>query len=380
MATHLQQWRRAALGIAMVAALAACDGGTPQAEVPRTVLVVQPGKLGGGDVATAAFAGEVRALQESTLAFRVGGNLSRRLVDAGDHVRQGQVLAELDPGDQVQQANAARAQLAAAEADLARARGDLARYRKLLDGQLVSRSTYDAQLAAFRAAEGHANAARAQAAMAGNQAAYTRLRAPRDGVIASRQAEAGQVVAAGQPIFVMAGDSGREVAIDLPESHIRDFHTGQAAVVELWNAPGQRLPARIREIAAAADPQTRTYAARVALESPAGADVALGQSARVFIADSVHSDGLRVPLAAIQRGATGASSVWVLDAAQQVRLRPVQLGAFGEESVPVLSGVAAQDWVVAGGGHLLREGETVRAVDRGNRPVMAHAAPTKPAR
>ena len=359
---------------ALALGLSACGGGAPPAEAPRTVLVVQPGKPGAEGVAAAAFAGEVRAMQESTLAFRVGGNLARRLVDAGERVRQGQVLAELDPGDQSLQVNAARAELAAAEADLARARGDLARYRTLLDGQLVSRSTYDAQLAAFRAAEGRANAARAQAAMAGNQSAYTRLRAPRDGVIASRQAEAGQVVAAGQPIFAIAADSGREVAISLPESRIRDFHTGQPAAVELWNAPGQRLPARIREIAAAADPQTRTYAARVALEPAAADGVELGQSARVYIAEAAHDAGLRVPLAAVQRGGDGATSVWVVDANRALRLRQVALGPYGETMVPVLSGLGAQDWVVAGGGHLLREGETVRPVDRGNRPVLPTTA------
>ncbi len=364
---------------ALMLAVSGCGGGKPPAEAPRTVLVVQPGRTDG--VAAAAFAGEVRARQESALSFRVGGNLLRRLVDAGDHVRQGQVLAELDPGDAALQANAARAQAAAAEADLIRARGDLERYRKLLDGQLVSRSAYDAQLAAYRAAEGRTNAARAQAAVAGNQSAYTRLRAPRDGVIASRLAEAGQVVGAGQPVFMLAADSGREVAIDLPESRIRDFHTGQPAQVELWNAPGQRLAARIREIAAAADPQTRTYAARVALEGDAGAGVELGQSARVYVAGASNGEGLRVPLAAIQRGDDGHAGLWLLDAKQQVHLKPVKLGEYGAETVPVLSGVRAQDWVVAGGGHLLREGETVKAVDRSNRPVAVQAAlPAAPAR
>ena len=380
MSGYLGKWLPSMAAGVLLLGLSACAGDAPPAEAPRTVLVVQPGKPGADGVAAAAFAGEVRAMQESTLSFRVGGNLARRLVDAGEHVRQGQVLAELDPGDLSLQANAARAELAAAEADLARTRGDLARYRALLDGQLVSRSAYDAQLAAFRAAEGRANAARAQAAVAGNQSAYTRLRAPRDGVIASRMAEAGQVVAAGQPIFAMAADSGREVAISLPESRIRDFHTGQPAAVELWSAPGQRLPARIREIAAAADPQTRTYAARVALDADAGAVVELGQSARVYIAEAAHGSGLRLPLAAVQRGEGGATSVWVVDGNHALRSRPVTLGPYGEASVPVLSGVGAQDWVVAGGGHLLREGEIVRPVDRGNRPVALVAATTPAAR
>ena len=366
--------RAVLLGAVIAVTVVACGSGEKPEDARRTVLVVQPGNLAADGVA--AFAGEIHARQESALAFRVGGNLQRRLVDAGDEVRRGQVLAELDPGDQALQANAARAQLAAAEADLARIRGDLARYKKLVDQQLVSRSSYDAQLAAYKAAEGQANAARAQAAVAGNQADYTRLRAPRDGVVATRQAEAGQVVAAGQTIFTMAGDGGREVAIHFPESRIRDFQTGQPAMIELWSAPGQQLQGRIREIAAAADPQTRTYAARVALEGDADASVELGQSARVFILDARSGRGLRVPLAAVQGGTDGASSLWVVDDKGQVRQRAVTLGAFGEESVPVLSGLQADEWVVAGGGHLLREGENVRAVDRRNRPVAGQASAT----
>lgn len=336
--------------------LAACGDARPAPQALRTVLVVQPGATPG--MAGDAFAGEVHARQESPLAFRVGGNLVKRLVDAGTQVKQGQVLAELDPGD-------SRLQASAAQAEMERLGGDLARYRKLLAQNMVSQSAFDAQQAAYRAA-------RAQYELARNQSSYSSLRAPRDGVIASRQAEAGQVVAAGQPVFVLAAGGDREVAIDLPEARIRDFHTGQAAIVELWNAPGRHLPGTLREIAATADPQTRTYAARVALQGDAAAQVALGSSARVFIAGPAAGAGLRLPLAAVQRGAAGAA-VWVVDAGNVAHSRAVRLGGYAEDSVPLLAGVKAGEWVVAGGGHLLREGEKVAPVDRRNRPVVVQA-------
>lgn len=361
--------RGASLGLtlALLTGLAACGGGEP-AEKPRPALVAHPG--GGAQAALSAYAGEIRARQESPLSFRIGGNLVRREVDAGAQVKRGQLLAVLDPGDQSLQARAAQAQLAAAEADLARARGDLARYSKLVERQLVSRSAYDAQLAAFKAAEGQAQAVRAQAGVARNQAAYTQLRAPRDGVIASRQAEAGQVVAAGQAIFTLAAADGREVAIALPENRIREFRVGQPVLVELWNAPGERLPGAIREIAAAADPQTRTYAARVDLPGAAARAVELGQSARVYVAGAGVQAALRVPLSAVQRGADGVTAVWVVDPrTHQVKSRRVALGQYGDVDVPVLEGVSANDWIVAAGGHLLREGQQVAPVDEGNRPV-----------
>ena len=356
---------------AVVALLAACGPDEAATEAPRPVLVVHPG--GDASPAISAFAGEIRAREESPLSFRIGGQLVKRFVDAGDRVKRGDVLAELDPGDQRLQVQAAQAQANAAEAELARASADRARYAKLADQQLVSRSVLDAQVAAQAAAAGQARAARAELDVARNQADYARLRAPRDGVVASRSAEAGQTVTAGQVVFTLAGDAGREVAIALPESRIRDFVVGQPVLVELWSKPGERLPGRIREIAAAADPQARTYAARIALDAAAARQVDLGQSARVYVQSARNTQAaqaLRLPLSAVQRGPNGATGVWVVRAGK-LHLAPVRIGAFGEDSVPVLSGLAANDWVVAAGGHLLREGQAVAPVDRDNRPVAA---------
>lgn len=356
-----------------LAALAACSDRQEQQAVALPVLVVQPGQAAAQ--APAVFAGEVRARQESPLSFRVGGNLIRRHVDAGQRVQRGQVLAELDAADFGLQARAAQAQLEAANADLVRTRDDLARYRTLAEQQLVSRSTLDQQDAAFKAAQGQASAARANLAVLRNQSGYAQLRAPTDGVIASREAEAGQVVSAGQTVFNLAADGGRDVLIALPEATIADYAVGQPVEVELWNRPGPRLAGSIGEIAAAADPQARTYAARVHLDPAALQGVALGQSARVY-SRAGRGGALQLPLSALQRGDNGAATVWVVDpASATLRQVTVQTGAYGSHSVPVLSGVAADDWVVAAGGHLLRAGQAVTAVDRHNRPVLAPTAP-----
>lgn len=363
---------RGSVLLLLLATLAACGDQGDGNQAPRPALVVHP--AGGAQAAVSAFAGEIRARQESPLSFRVGGNLVRRDVDAGTQVRRGQVLAVLDAGDLGLQAKAAEAQLAAADAELVRARGDRDRYARLVQDKLVSQSAYDAQNAAYKATEGQARAARAQLDVARNQAGYSQLRAPRDGVIATRLAEAGQVVAAGQTIFTLAADDGREVAIALPEGRIRDFTVGQPVLVELWNAPGERLPGVIREISPAADAQTRTYAARVNLVGQAAASVELGQSARVYVQDAAAAE-LSVPLSAIQRGANGANAVWVVDPATgKVRSQAVQLGRYGETDVPVLGGLKADDWVVGAGGHLLRAGQVVAPVDRDNRPVLARPA------
>ena len=345
--------------------LAGC-GGVPEAEAPaRPAMVVQP--LAGGGTAT-AFAGEVRARHEPVLGFRIGGKLAERFVDGGARVTQGDPLARLDAADVALALEGARAQLESAKADLALAEAELERHRSLFERQLVSRSLYDTRVAQRDAAQARVRQAKAQVSASGNQAAYARLLAPADGVIAQRLAEAGQVVQAGQPVFVLAQDGEREVAIAIPERRAAEFAPGRALAVELWSEPGVRLPATVREIAPAADPQARTYAARVAFDAGASRGE-LGQSARVYALEAAGST-LSVPLSAVH-GADGETAVWVVDAATAtVHLRPVHAGAFGEATVPVISGLEAGEWIVAAGVHLLQEGQKIRPIDRDNRAVV----------
>lgn len=353
----------------IAATLAACGKAPAPAAAPRPVLVTHPVAT---DHSASAFAGEVRAREESPLSFRVGGNLVERRVDVGAHVSQGQVLAVLDAGDLQAQARAAQAQLTAAEAELSRARADQARFAKLGKDQLISRSSLDAANAAATAAQGQVNAARANLVVARNQAGYTQLRAPRDGVIATRNAEAGQVLGAGQAVFMLAADGVREIAFAVPEAAVASIRPGQAVLVESWSKQGQRWPGQVREVAPAADPASRTYAARVTVAAPDGA-FELGQSARVYLPRNGNG-GLSVPLAALQRNGD-AAAVFVVDArTSTLKLQPVQVGPYSHDRAPVRSGLNPDDWVVAAGGHLLRVGEKVTPVDRDNRPVATPAA------
>jgi multidrug efflux system membrane fusion protein len=381
--SHMRPFIRVSL-IVLISAftllvLSACGHKDVAADPPRPALVVHPGPL---DLSAQAFAGDVRARQESPLSFQIGGHLVRRLVDMGVRVKKGQVLAELDPGDVGLQVEAARAQLTTAQADLQLALAERDRYRALASRQVVSRSQLDTTENTWKAAAARVQQASAQLDVARNQAGYASLRAPADGVIAQRQAEAGQVVTPGQAIFTLAADGDREVQISIPEQRIAAFKVGQPVQVELWTQPGKLIPGRIRELSPAADAQARTFAARV--ELPAGTTVDLGQSARVYAIDA-NSAGLSVPLAAVF-AKNGSPALWILtpdahataaDGASigTLHLQPVQLGPYGEERVPVLSGIKSDDWILAAGVHLVREGQKVEPVDRDNRPV-ALLAPT----
>ncbi len=353
-------------------ALAGC-GADPDAEAPaRPAMVVQPGAAGG---TASAFAGEVRARHEPALSFRIGGKVVRRMVDVGDRVKTGQPLAQLDAADVGLQLEGSRAQLASAEADLALAESELERHQSLFERQLVSKSLYDTKLSARNAAVARVRQARAQAAVSGNQAGYAVLRSPVDGVVAQRLVEAGQVVQAGQTVFLLAQDGEREVAISVPEQSAADFQPGRKLAIELWSEPGVRLPATLREIAPAADPQARTYAARVAFDAGSSRGD-IGQSARVYALDD-DQDSLSVPLSAVH-SVDGQPALWVVDPkTSKVELREVLIGPYGETSVPVLSGLAPGEWVVAAGVHLLLEGQRIQPIDRDNRPVVL--APKAPA-
>ena len=352
--------------------VAGCAAEAPE-PAPRPVLVARPGAAAG---ATVPLAGEVRAREETVLAFRVGGQLVSREADVGDVVARGQLLAELDPGDLRLQAGAASAELAAARAELARASAEQDRFAALAGDQLVSRSALEAARTARAAAAGRVRALESQLAVARNQAAYTQLRAPAAGAIAATHVEAGQVVAAGQPVFTLAVARAREVVIAVPEGWIDAVTVGLPVEVGLWREPGRRIAGTVREVSPVADPQTRTWEARVALREEDAGDVALGQTAEVHIARGADDRSLSVPLSALQRGADDASVVWVVEpvaGAGGVGVAhpvPVRVGPFGSERVPVLEGLAPDALVVVAGAHLLRDGQRVRPVDRDNRPVL----------
>ncbi|WLI25332.1 efflux RND transporter periplasmic adaptor subunit [Pseudomonas simiae] len=353
-----------ALPVSLVFLLAGCGHEEAAQTTIRPAMVVQPQP---SSQSMDSYPGEVRARYEPDLAFRIGGKVSKRLVEEGERVKANQALAELDPQDVRLQLEATRAQVAGAEANLSLVRAERDRYKTLMDRQMVSRSQYDNSENLYRAGVARLKQIKAEFDVASNQAGYAVLRAPQDGVVAKRAVEVGQVVSAGQTVFTLATDGEREVLISLPEQGFGRFKIGQPVSVELWSQPDQRFTGRIRELSPAADPKSsRTFAARVAFTG-GKVPAELGQSARVFI--QVDGDiPLSVPLSALS-AENGASYVWRVQPDNTLKRTPVRIGAFGEKTVPVLEGLSPTDWVIAAGVHVLHEGQQVRPVDRSNRVV-----------
>lgn len=359
----------ALIGALAVAMLAACSRPEPAPEPVRAVrtMKVAPSRTG----VSVEYAGEIRARTESRLGFRVGGKLVKRSVDLGQTVKAGQVLAVLDAEDLRLGQQAAQAAQRAAQANAEWASADLKRYRELRDQGFISTAEVDRRETAYKAAVAQLNQARAQADVQVNQTGYGTLKADADGVITGVDAEPGQVVAAGTPVVRLAHEGPRDVVFSVPEDHVERVRPsgGTPAVVKvrLWGSDAALLDATVREVAAAADPATRTFLVKADLGRAA---VRLGQTATVVI-DLPGRDGVtKLPLTALfEQG--GRSAVWVLDeAAMTVSPRPVELGGADGNSVVVAQGLEAGQEVVVAGVHVLNPGQKVK---RYVEPVAAPA-------
>lgn len=345
--------------LCLAAVLSACSKPQPAEEPVRAVRTVVVAAESVGQ--RAEFAAEVRARTESRLGFRVGGKLLKRNVDPGDAVRAGQLLAQLDPQDLKLGQEAARAALSAAEANLAVTRAEFARYSDLRRQGFISSAELERREAALKSAQSQHDQARAQVGVQGNQAAYASLSADAAGVITAVEAEPGMVVAAGTPVVRLAHDGPRDAVFSVPEDRAllmrRLQAEGTPVQVQLGGPDARTVPARIREVAAAADAATRTFLVKADLGAVAAQ---LGQTASVAVPLPAVADVQRLPLSAL-RELQGKSVVWVVEpASMTVRAQEVTLAGVEGNDALVSGGLSAGQRVVTAGVHVLNPGQKVK--------------------
>ncbi len=301
--------------------------------------------------------GEVRARHETPLAFRVGGKVAECKANLGDTVRRGQVLARLEPNDYDLAAQTAAAGEAEARSASILADADLARYRSLREKGFVSAAVLDQKQAVADAAHARLDALRSAHAGQSRQVNYTALTSESDGIITGHNCNAGQVVSAGLPVLHLAQSVAKEVAVHLPESEFSRFRSAAGFTVSLNVLPDKKYLGALRELAGAADPATRTYAARIAVKN-ADAAMQLGMSATVKM-QSAGDLAIRLPLAAVV-SRDGKPSVWQVDEAGIVHATPISIAAVEGNRVRVASGLSSGNTVVIAGASLLRDGEKVK--------------------
>ncbi len=309
---------------------------------------------------SATYTGSVRPRFESQMGFRIGGKLAARLVDVGERVELGQTLARLDDSDLVLALQSALAEKAAAETDLDRATAAVERTRTLKAEGHVAQAALDRAESDAAQARGRLDRARSSVDLARNNLTYTTLAADAPGVVTAIAAEAGQVVATGQPVVTIARTDALEAEIALPEQRRGDLAKGSASAV-LWGDEGITYPLTLREVSPDVNAGTRTYSVRFAFAKGATPD--LGRTVTVTLDAGGAGPVAALPIASVHDDGTGPT-VWRLDASgTRVTRVPVTLVSVGADAVQVRGPLKVGDRVVSLGAQRIDPDRPVKVVE-----------------
>src|SRR5262245_50910607 len=309
-----------------------------------------------------SFVATVRPRIESDLGFRVAGKVARRLVEVGETVKAGQVLATLDEVDLGLQFDQAQAELQAAKGSQMQADAELKRNKTLRKSGWTTDADLERQHAIADEADSRVLRAERAVSLAGNALAYASLRADADGVVTATAVEPGQVVAAGQMAIRMARLEEKEAVVAVPEALVDRIAKG-AAKVSLWSEPDRVYDARLRELSPGADAATRTYQARFSILG-AGEDVRFGMTATVILSDPASGQVARLPLSAVIDEGKGPALFVVDRKTGSLQHKPVEVVGYEARDVLVKGGVGDGEWVVALGTQKLDTAQKVRVVDK----------------
>ncbi|MBX9684122.1 MAG: efflux RND transporter periplasmic adaptor subunit [Hyphomicrobium sp.] len=353
-------FRRLLVATPMLVLLQACQKDEPkQAVRPLPVRVATVAMA--PSIEQRRYTGIVRARYESNLGFRVAGKVIERRVNVGDEVKAGDILALLDATDFKLNVEAQQAELNAAISSRSQAVAAEQRFRELKDKGWVAEAALESRIAAADEARARVDRAMRTLDTQRNQAAYTELKADRDGIVSALPVEAGQVVAAGQTMARVARLDALDVVVAVPEQSLGDIKRATASA-ELWGDTTKQYEIKLREISAEADRVSRTFEVRFSLLD-ADDNVRLGKSATVILTRSEPAKLAQLPLSAVMNDAKGAM-VWVVDASgEHVSRRPIVIGSFTQDTAVIAAGLQPGERVVTLGVHMLDEAATVKIVE-----------------
>ena len=352
----------------VVPLLAACSEPLPpEKEIVRPVRAMQI--VGTSGLKGRKFPGRARAAEEVEVSFRVSGPLITLPVKVGDEVKEGKVIARIDPRDFEIKLKNVQAQLAQAQAVFKRAEADLAR----LDGvraknpDFVSQLDYDTSVQNRDSARANVAALRASVSAAKDQLEDTFLKAPLDGIVVDTYVQNFEDVRAKQPIVRIVDASRIEFVVNVPENLISLVPQVRDVRVEFDAIPGEPIVAEIREIGTEASATTRTYPVTLIMDQPGDARILPGMAGRAFGTppEGAMPKGIEVPVSAVFAGQNGNESfVWVIDEdTKTVSRRAVTTEDITERGIRVIEGLEAGEWIATAGVHYLREGQPVRLLE-----------------
>jgi RND family efflux transporter MFP subunit len=325
----------------------------PQVRPVRTVTVA---KTEAGE--PVVLTGHIQAQDEAGLAFRVGGRMIERAVNVGDRIETGRIIAKLDPENELNTQRSAQAALTAAQGQLNYARNHFDRQRQLLANGHTTRARYDQAQKALQNAQAAVDNAKAQLQIATDRVGYTTLKADSAGDVTARGAEPGEVVQAGQMIVRLARKGGVDAVFDVPAQMLRAAPSGSQIAIRLADDPTMNTTGRVRQVAPQADPVTRTFEVKVALDEP---PPAMRLGATVIGSVTIESaPAIEIPASALTQ-VNRKPAVWVVDPKEHtVSLRNIELARYDPEAVIVANGLDNGDIVVTAGVQALHPGEKVR--------------------
>ncbi len=306
--------------------------------------------------------GTVSSPHASQVSTAVQGLISAVHFDSGAHVKQGDLLLELD-------SELEEAAFEQAEAQTAQAAGEVedAKRRLRIAESLAQRDYGPQNEVEARQAEVHIDTATYDGAMAEQKRRKAiledhKLTAPYDGVISKRMAEVGQWVVPGTAVFELVAMRNFRVDVPVPQDYYARLREGAEVAIAIDTLPGEEIPAKVGALIPVSDPDARTFTLRV-LPSRDDIPITPGMSARVLVDLDTGRRDVAVSRDALIRYPDGRVTVWVLkddDGKVSVTERRIEIGLAFDGLVQVLSGLEEGERVVVRGNESLREGQTVR--------------------
>jgi membrane fusion protein, multidrug efflux system len=355
---------RQAFTLALVAAssltLAACGreaetAATPAPRIVRTVTVEKRETS-----APLTFTGRIEPEDEVSIAFRISGRLLANDTKIGDQVKAGQALARLEPQNELNALRQAQAALAAAQGQLTQARNHFDRQETLLAQGWTTRVNYDAATQARQTAQSQVDAAEAHLNSAHDLVSFTELKADAPGIITATGPVAGEVVQAGQMIARIARRDGRDAVFDVPAQSLRSGSIDSKVTVSLADDPTITAQGRIREVAAQANPVTRTFEVKVGLTEPPQT-MRLGATV-IGRVETRAGPMIDIPSTALTK-MNQQPAVWVVDpSTSTVSIRNVDVSRFDEGQTIISQGLDSGEVIVTAGVQALHPGQKVRVL------------------
>jgi RND family efflux transporter MFP subunit len=357
-AGYLPRWRQRAALRAETAALAT---------LTVTAVSPVPGKPGAGLTLPA----EINALVEAPIHARANGYVKRWLVDIGAQVKAGQLMAEIEAPELVQELERARAEFGQAEAALALAKTTASRFAELVKSGSVGEQETAEKEADFRVKSATADAARANVRRLQELLSYTRVTAPFEGTVTARKTDVGDLVVAGgnKELFRLAQTRTLRVFVRVPQAWSRAVAVGQAADLVIPELPGRAFPAKVVRTAGAMAEESRTLLVELEVDNGKH-EILAGSYGEVRFVDAKRPAALTLPPNALLLRAEGPQAA-VVQANGRVELRGVKLGRDSGQTIEILEGLAAADQVVLNPPDSLVSGTAVRVA----KPAAGERAP-----